>query len=269
MNAIQMGWKHGGALQVNVAQINHGQILQDKNILVTGGTSGIGFEIARKSLSEGANVLITGRCPDRLKEAALELSHPNLKTMTWDVSDIKSSSSKLAQAHEILEGQITILVNNAGLISTTPFHDVSEEIWDSIYETNSKGLFFMSQLFSKDWIQKNMRGKIINISSSGGFLSAENPYRMTKWDVVGLTRGLGGSLYKHGIIVNGIAPGMTSTKMLGSEESDNKFIERYTPSQRVALPEEVAELAIFIMSDAANYIVGHTIICDGGYSLKS
>jgi 3-oxoacyl-[acyl-carrier protein] reductase len=112
------------------------------------------------------------------------------------------------------------------------------------------------------------RGKVINISSTGGFLGASYPYRMTKWDLVGFTAGIAEILAPYGILVNGIAPGRTATKMLDKQSTDNLY-DSYQPLKRFALPLEIAELAIFLLSDASNYIIGQTIIVDGGYTLKT
>ena len=111
--------------------------------------------------------------------------------------------------------------------------------------------------------------KIINISSQGGFVGATYPYRMVKWDVRGLTEGLGKSLIKDNIIVNAIAPGVVKTSMqeFSLNQGDNLFTTQ-NPIQRVCLPEEIAELALFLASDASNFIIGQTIVCDGGYTLK-
>lgn len=266
--AIKRGWKEGGVTEVNVAKISRGEILKGKNVIITGGTAGIGLAVAQKCLAEGATVLITGRDEFRLEAVLKEIAHPSLRSIAWDVSNVKSHSDKLEESENIMGGSIDVLVNNAGLISTTPYGKVSEETWDEIYSVNSKGLFFMCQTLSNRWIAKKTGGKIINVSSSGGFLGASSPYRMTKWDVAGLTRGLALMLHRHGIIVNGIAPGMTSTRMIGINAEKNAFVGHYPPSNRVALPEEIAELALFLISDAANYIVGETVVCDGGYSLK-
>ena len=111
--------------------------------------------------------------------------------------------------------------------------------------------------------------KILNVSSQGGFVGATYPYRLAKWDIRGLTEGLGKSLIKKGIIVNGIAPGVVKTAMqsFSIEQGDNLYTNQ-NPLGRVILPEEIAELALFLISDASNAIVGQTIVCDGGYTLK-
>ena len=99
----------------------------------------------------------------------------------------------------------------------------------------------------------------------------DGPYGMSKWALNGLTHGLGRELAPKGIIVNGIAPGMIATDSIGIKGLDpleNAHLD-FIPVKRIGLPEEIAELAVFLMSDAANYIVGQTIVCDGGYTLKS
>ena len=133
---------------------------------------------------------------------------------------------------------------------------------------NSKGLFFLCQSAAGGWIKKRKKGKIINIASNRGVLGAmSGPYGMSKWGVIGLTRGLGRILYPHGIIVNGIAPGMVASGINGVDVNDNAF-RNYPLANRVGLPEEIAEVACFLASDAANHIVGQTIVCDGGNSLS-
>ena len=109
------------------------------------------------------------------------------------------------------------------------------------------------------------------MSSMRGVLGCfDGPYGMSKWGVNGLTSGLGLKMAPHGIIVNGIAPGITDTAAISIDidSSKNAYLKN-VPVTRIGLPEEIAELALFLMSDAANYIVGQTIICDGGYSLKA
>lgn len=258
--------KDGGYVVVNVSQLNHGEILKGRKILITGGSSGIGLAIAKKCLSEGAEVVITGRNADKLHAVSEGIGNPLLHTLEWDVSDIGIIQEKLDKVSMIINGRLDVLVNNAGILMPKAFREVTEEIWDKTYSINSKGLFFLSQAICNRWIKETVGGKIINISSSGGFLAAHYPYRMTKWDIVGFTHGLGLKFYKDGIIVNGIAPGMTASEIIRVDTDKNAYVD-YPPSNRVSLPEEVAELAVFMISDAANNIVGQTIVCDGGYSL--
>jgi len=264
-------YRYGGYSTVNISCVNQGNALNGKKILVTGGGSGIGLSIARKCLKEGATVLITGRNETKLNDILALECNASLKAMVWDVSVIKDMDKNLTEAESLLGGDIDMLVNNAGIVKGSLFPNVTEASWDLIYATNSKGLFFLTQSLCGKWIKSGTRKirKVINISSQGGFVGATYPYRLTKWDVVGLTQGLGLKLAPHGIIVNGIAPGMTATDALHFiiEQKENLYSPTI-PLGRYALPEEIAELAGFLMSDAANFIVGQTIICDGGYTLK-
>ncbi|MCK9613972.1 MAG: SDR family oxidoreductase [Candidatus Omnitrophica bacterium] len=268
--AVRKCWRDGGVATIHVAQINYGGILKGKSVLVTGGSSGIGLAIAKKCLSEGAQVVITGRNAQKLETVAVEIHHPSLKTLNWDVSAVDQAEEQLLKAVALAGGKLDILVNNAGILSREKcFLDLTEKTWDDISAVNAKGLVFLTQAVSRLWIREKQGGKIINISSMRGFLGVlDGPYGMSKWGLVGLTRGLGLTLLPHGIIVNGVAPGVTDTNIAGIDANDNAYFEWCPPSRRVALPEEIAELTVFLMSDAANYIVGQTIICDGGYTLK-
>lgn len=271
VRSLKMAYRHGGYSTVQIADLHCGEILKGKNILITGGSRGIGLSIAQKCVQEGANTVITGRSRDTLNKAVAEINNPLLKTIIWDVSRISETEEGLANAENALGGDIDILVNNAGVANGIPFPNVTEDIWDEMYATNSKGLFFLTQTLCRKWMaQKNDRiKKVINISSQGGFVGATYPYRMTKWDVVGFTQGLGIQLAPHGIIANGIAPGIIATDMQPRflQQEENVYCS-LNPLKRVALPIEIASLAIFLMSDAANFIVGQTILCDGGFSLK-
>lgn len=264
-------YRFGGFSTYNISSINHGEILKGKNILITGGGTGIGLSIAKKCLKEGAVVVITGRNQEKLKFAIEEVNNESLKSMVWDVSEISCFEEKIIEVESLFKGEIDVLVNNAGVLSEGSFPNINEEDWDKVYATNSKGLFFLTQAITKRWINRNkyMSKKIINISSQGGFVGATYPYRMTKWDVAGFTQGLGIKLAPFGIIVNGIAPGIIATNMQPDYiyQKDNIYCSQ-NPIGRFALPEEIAELAIFLLSDSANFIVGQTILCDGGFSIK-
>ncbi|MGD9127229.1 MAG: SDR family oxidoreductase [Planctomycetia bacterium] len=263
--------RYGGYSTVNIACVNHGEVLKGKRVLITGGGSGIGLSIAKKCLQEGAIVVVTGRNKTKLESVAEEVNNPLLKVLVWDISHIPEIEENIVKAEELLEGDIDVLVNNAGIPSRVHFPNVTEESWDRIYATNSKGLFFLTQSLCGKWMKKQnvQPKKVINISSQGGFVGATYPYRMTKWDVAGLTQGLGIELAPFGILVNGIAPGIVATDMLPGclKQKENVYYPE-NPIKRFALPEEIAELAIFLISDTSNFIVGQTIVCDGGYSLK-
>lgn len=256
----------GGVVNVNISQVNYNKILEGKRVLVTGGSSGIGYAIAKKCLEEGARVVITGRDIQKLNNVSKKIDSNHLLVLEWDVSDSKLARKKIEEIDHILGG-LDIVFNNAGVYNPKSFLEIEEKDWDIILDINAKGLFFVCQTVSEYFIKKNKGGKIINIASNRGILGAEGPYGMSKWGVIGLTKGLGRDLISKGIIVNGIAPGITATNINQIKVEENAFSSE-PRNKRVALPEEIAELALFLASDAANNIVGEVIVCDGGASLN-
>lgn len=272
LKLIKSAFLHGGYNEIHIAQVEYSNLLTDKNILITGGSSGIGFEIAKKCLECGANIIITGRSIKKLDDAINTINNDKLNYIVWDIKDIDCITEKLAEAKNIFNGDIDCLINNAGVQPTCFFPDVDEKEWDNIYDTNSKGIYFITQSICKMWTQEKQKDKyrkIINIDSQGGFVGATYPYRMVKWDIRGFTKGLGLKMADQNILVNGIAPGVVKTQMQGFSlrQGDNTFCNQ-NPLYRVSLPQEVAELAAFMLSDACNFMVGQTILIDGGFSLK-
>ena len=270
LRRIKSAVKYGGYNEIKVSQIDYSECLKGKNIIVTGGSSGIGYQIAKKSCLSGASVIITGRNETKLKEAVKSIDG-KIDYLIWDITDQSLLPIMIDEVFHRFEGSVDCLVNNAGLQPHEFFPNVSAEEWDKIYDNNSKGAYFLTQELYKKWMSRKSNGykKIIFIDSQGGFVGATYPYRMVKWDIRGLTKGLGLKLAKDNILVNAIAPGVVKTEMqqFSIEQGDNTYCNQNLLN-RVSLPEEVAELAGFMMSDACNFMVGQTILIDGGYSLK-
>lgn len=266
-------YKYGGITNITVSKIDyHGALFaQHDVVLITGGGSGIGFSMAKRFVEEGATVVITGRNEDKLKRAKNEIKSNRLYTLVWDASDISLIPAKFQEIQKQTGKPVTILINNAGTYAKTHFPNTSSDDWDAVYNTNLKSLYFITQHFVSKCMEDNLRGgvrKIINISSQGGMVPANNAYRMTKWDIRGFTKYLGQRYASKGIIANAIAPGIILTDMQPElkKQGDNIYTS-LNPSTRAGLPEEIAELALFLASNAANFIVGQTICCDGGYSI--
>lgn len=258
--------KYGGVVEVNVVQIGYSDILKGKKILITGGSSGIGRSIAEKCLETGAKVVITGRSYNKLELVKKDINNKNLYILEWDVSDTNVIDKKIEEIIIALGG-LDILFNNAGIDSYKRFLDVEEEMFDKVMDTNIKGAFFIAQSISRYFLNNKQNGKIINIASIRGIYGTSEPYGISKWGIMGLTKGLGRDLASKGIIVNGIAPGATATAINGINVKENAYYGS-TKNKRIALPEEIAEIALFLASDAANHIVGEVIVCDGGESLR-
>lgn len=252
-------------IKVEVKQINYGEILKGKKILITGGTSGIGKALAIKCLKEGAIVTITGRNLEKLKNIAKEINNPNLKIIEWDISNINLVESKLEQVIKEMNG-IEVLFNNAGIYLDKNYFEIEEKEYDKVINTNLKSIFFLIQKFTKDLKNSNKIIKIINIVSIRGYQGAWEPYGISKWGLLGLTKGMAKKFREKGIIVNGIAPGITASAINGINTEQNSY-NGAPLDKRVALPEEIAEIGVFLASDATNHIVGQVIICDGGETL--
>lgn len=271
MGIFKIVFRDGGIQNITISELTVGELLKGKNIVITGGGSGIGFAIAKAALKQSANVVIAGRNFDKLFEAKKSLSTDHVFCLEWDISNISTAEQKILECEKILGAPIDILINNAGIQPQKFFPDVDEKEWNNVYATNSKGTFFVCEAICKRWIKEPAGGyrKIINLSSQGGFVGATYPYRMSKWDIRGLTEGLGFQMADYGILVNGIAPGVVKTKMqeFSMKQGSNVYCNQ-NPLSRVALPEEIAELAVFMMSDSCNFMTGQTILVDGGFTLN-
>ena len=269
---IIQGWKYGGVVHVNISEIKWGNAFSpDDVILVSGGSKGIGRSITCKLLGEGATVIATGRDIKKLNDFQKGINNKRLFISDLDISKPEEIVNKVDQIETEIGKPITALINNAGIYGKTSFPNCSEEDAMKVFTTNALGTLFLSQELCKRWEKgENIKiKKIINISSQGGFVGANNAYRMSKWAIRGLTEHMGIALSNKNIIVNGIAPGFVMTDMQPAfqKQGDNYHTE-LNPVKRIALPNEIAELVTFLLTDAANFIVGQTICCDGGYSLK-
>jgi len=262
--------KSGGVVYTTVTTTNGNERFKGKKVLVTGGSSGIGFAIAKQYISEGATVLITGRNEQSLKYAQEKLNSSNLITFQWNVANVESQKTKLAEAIKILGG-FDIFVNNAGVYDETEWNNISPEMYDKINDINARGLFFMCQAEADYFVTNNIKGKIVNICSIAGLISGFNPYSVSKWSAVCITRGLAKILAKKGINVNGVAPGNVVTNIhagvRGKDVSENAYMPAHLTG-RYTLVEEIADTVLFLSGGTAGNIVGQVVAVDGGWSLN-
>lgn len=256
--------KSGGILHLSIAQVNHGGILSGRKVIVTGGSDGIGLAMAQKFLSEGAAVLITGRSEDKLVSAKQRLASDNLLSLVWDVSDYAVLDSKLDESISLLGG-LDLFVNNAAYIPTTA---ITEDCWDKTLDTNLKSVYFICKSVIDYYLtlHDDLCRKIINVSSLNSVQSRPHPYFISKSGLNAITRGFAKQYADRNIIVNGIAPGICASSINYQDVGENAFYGA-SPNKRIITPTEVAELACFLASDAANGIIGQTIFCDGGATL--
>jgi len=247
--------------------------LTEKVAIVTGGNRGIGFAIAGGLAKAGASVVVANRNAEEGNKAADSIKSDGFKAASVPV-DVSLKSSVENLVTKVLEGfnRIDILVNSAGVIDRGPVENFTEEQFDYIMGINLKGLFFCCQLVGKEMIKQG-KGKIINISSnvSEVIQAGRVVYAASKAGVSHLTRGLALEWAKHNINVNAIGPGPTITELNKKffEENPDDLQERIDsiPMARVGAPTDHVCAAVFLASDAANYITGQTLLVDGGSTI--
>lgn len=253
-------------IQPVVLYKNDKEILAGKVALITGGSSGIGLAIAKKFLSSGCKVVIAGTNEDKLRAAVKDIGESS-ERLAYVVIDIRRVASLAQQikdaASRFSENKIDILVNSAGRIHQHDFWNIDEQEWDDIIDTNVKGTFFMCRSMGEYMKEHKIRGHILNITSASALRPAWGAYQISKWAVRGMTLGVADLLLPYGIIVNAIAPGPTATPMLSKTDTDNIY-NASNPSGRYALPEEIADLAVYLVSGAGDYVVGDTFYITGG-----
>ena len=239
--------------------------LENKKILITGGSRGLGYAMAKKFVSEGAEVLITGRNIERLKQVSEELG---CKYILFDSTDFDNIDGFINEAKSLL-GQIDVLVNNAGIsLHVGNIRNVTKESYDAQFNTNLKSVYFLSQKFLELYENNHQQnGSILFLSSERGKYVDDIPYGLIKTSINSLTQGLSFLLRNSDIRINAVAPGITTTDMTGTSP-DNLYSGKYATG-RYYLPEEVAEVACFLISDAAKCISGQIIGCDNGYNANS
>lgn len=257
--------RYGTVVTANVTMLGQNQLLQGRTALITGGTSGIGRAIAQEFLNAGADVIFTSRTEEKAKttETELQALHPGRRVLgiKMDMMDVQSFELTF---NNILTrfSRIDILVNNAGIGEGWWCHTTVEE-WDNVINTNLRGPFFLTEVVARYMRDNNIHGNILNICSSAALRPANTAYRLSKWSMRAFTLGLAKTLIPYDIIVNGIAPGPTATAMMGKSDNSN-LSKPGNPSGRMAMPEEIAQMAVIYVSDMARSIVGDIAYMAGG-----
>ena len=247
----------------------YGSLLKGRTALITGGTSGIGFAIAEAFVRNGAAVAITGRSQTRVdaavKQIAEKVENAWIAGIVFDSSteDEAAFMRALDEAGTILGRSLDILVNNAGVIAGNNIPNTSMDGFDLTIDTNLRGAYFLSQAFARKSIEIKQQGNILNICSSSSLRPAISPYMVSKWGLRGLTAGFAKVLAPYGIVVNGIAPGPTATPMLMADGDDN-LMHPDVPVGRYATAEEIANMAVVLVSDLSRMVVGDVVYMTGG-----
>jgi NAD(P)-dependent dehydrogenase (short-subunit alcohol dehydrogenase family) len=244
--------------------------LEGRTALITGGSRGIGKMIAEGFLRHGAKIYISARKGGALEETAKELS--KLGSCTPIVLDASGAdgAKKMAEAYLAYEKKLDILVNNAGAAWGAPFDDFPESGWDKVMDLNVKTPFFLTQALHgalKAAATKDRLAKVINIASIDGI--SVNPqetysYAASKAGLIHLTKRMALRLIGDDIAVSAIAPGAFASDMNRAARDQAEEVSKHIPAGRIGTTEDMAGAAIFLASRAGDYVVGSTLIVDGG-----
>ena len=243
--------------------------LEGKSAIVTGANTGLGQGISVALAAAGAHVFGVARRSCEETAQKVEALGGKFTEVMADMSKLESIETILSEVKKQTQ-RIDILVNNAGIIKRCDAIDVPVEDWDSVIDINLRMVYFLSQAVAKDWMADGKGGKIINICSMLSFQGGIRvpAYTASKSAVMGITRALANEWAKHGINVNGIAPGYMATNntaQLRQDAERSEDILARIPAARWGTPEDVQGAAIFLASAAADYVNGYTVAVDGGW----
>ncbi len=242
-------------------------LLKGLKAVVTGGTTGIGREIAKAFAAKGAHVIILGTNEERAQETLEELQKcKSVEDQKFDrrLVDVANKSAIAALFADL--GPIDILVNNAGITRDGLLMKMSEEDWDAVLDTNLKSVYNTCQSVIRGMIKERF-GKIINISSVVGLIgnAGQSNYAASKAGMIGFTKALAQEVASRGITVNCIAPGFIQTRMTDVlTEAQKEVILKKIPMGKLGTCEDIANAAVFLASSLSNYITGQVLTVDGG-----
>ncbi len=254
--------------------------LAGKTALITGAARGIGRAFAEAYIREGARVVIADIDSARAKQTAAALGDGAL-AVHMDVTDLASIDAALAEAIRAV-GQIDILINNAAIFSAAPIADIQEADYARVFNINVKGTLFTMQAVARHMIERGIKGCIINMASQAGRRGEPlvAVYCASKAAIISLTQSAGLNLIPHGINVNAISPGVVDGEHWDGVDAFFAKYENKAPGQkkkevgaavpygRMGTAEDLTGMAVFLASDAAEYIVAQTYNVDGGQWLS-
>ena len=252
--------KSGISLTVNIGQLEHGSVLKDHVVFITGGAGGIGSAIARKCIAPGAKVILAAVDAQKLALVEKELGE-NCRSICCDLTDISGFDKALEEATTYF-GLIDCLINNAGVsLHEGDFMNVTEKTWDIQLAINLKAPYFLTQAWLRYYRKNEMKsGRIVMMASDTSGMGSSIPYGLAKAGVASLTHGLAKKLITEGIRINAMAPGTTLTPMT-DDFTHGEVCRESTQGKRALFPEEIAELCVFLLSDQSVFGCSEANIC--------
>jgi 3-oxoacyl-[acyl-carrier protein] reductase len=254
-------------VEARIITLAPNQLLEGRTALITGATSGIGYAIAEAYLIAGATVVVAGRNKEKVDKCVCELKSKcqtdgKVYSVLMDVLNTSEMDTKIKEVLSLLPShKIDILVNNAGIGGVSGVSEEKE--YDLVMDTNLKSVYFLTQKVARHMITNHIHGNILNIASSSSLRPAGGSYGLSKWGIRGLTEGMSKMLIPYGIVVNAVGPGATATPFMRKKKGD-EISNKTIPAGRFVMPEEVANVAVFLTSGMGRMIVGDVVYITGG-----
>jgi 3-oxoacyl-[acyl-carrier protein] reductase len=261
------GYKSGGVCYKTVEMVAPSGLLKDKNIVVTGGSSGIGYAIAKECIKHGAHVVIVGRNQEKLERTREELG---ADIVQYDISDVAHAEEITTKIKKFFDGErIDCLVNNAGLGSKGEFPCMTEKEYDKCLNTVLKGTYFFTQSVYKEFLKVG-KGNIVFIGSTAVETYYTKPYPLAKIGIHYFAKALAKEGMEHQIRSNVIAPTFTVSEIsefFNRDKNSNLYLDSVR-GKSFLLPEEIANVAIWLLSDVSKCVNGQIIYCDDADILR-
>jgi NAD(P)-dependent dehydrogenase (short-subunit alcohol dehydrogenase family) len=251
--------------------------LDGQTAIVTGGNRGIGREIADATADVGANVVVANRDEETGRAATQQIADDHDVDTFWVETDVSVEADVENMVEETVDefGEIDVLVNNSGVVSHYDVAEMPAEEWQRIFDINVNGVFYGTKHVGAHMIE-NGGGNIVNMSSISGIVAnypqKQAHYNASKEALDGFTRQVASDWAEHGIRINNIAPGYITTEMVERFIGDNPELAEtwrsQMPGEEFAGPEVIAPLAVYLVSDASEYVTGERVVIDGGYTIR-
>ena len=239
--------------------------------LVTGAANGIGEATARRFAAEGAKVVLTDIEKERLEEVTQSIRTTGTEVLSYelDVCD-RDQIQVLFDSIESQWGVPQIVAHIAGIVAVHHYLDITDEDWNRVINVNLTGTFLVTQIAAQRMVKAGIAGSIVMMASTNGLVGEEDlaAYNASKFGVVGLTKTMAIDLARHNIRVNSVNPGLIKTRLTRGIWDDPSLVQAYEdqriPMRRLGTPDEVAGCFVFLASDDAAFVTGHSLVVDGG-----